>query len=541
MSTSSANRQIARAAGTVMFAILFGQLAGLVRGILVARAFGASPELDAFFAANRVSETLFLLVAGGALGSAFIPTFTGLLARGEKDSAWRLASSLANAVTLTLSLLAVILALFAPQVVRYALAPGLSANPDLFSLTISLLRIQLISAVLFGLGGLIVGILNAHQIFLIPALTPAMYQLGIIFGAIVLAPSMGIFGLAWGVVIGAVLYLIIQIPSLYKLPQPSPSPTGRGVSDEARYRFTSGLRDPLVRQVLLLMIPRLFGVAVVQLNFWVNTNLASRMEEGSVTSLYYGFSLMLMAQAAIAQSIAIAAMPTFSAQHALGKIDEMRASLAASLRGVIFLALPATIGLILLREPLISFLYQRGEFNDHDVQLVAWALLWYAAGLLGHSVMEVLTRAFYAQQDTKTPVIIGTIAMGLNVIFSLVFSKSFAQIGWIPLGGLALANSLATALEAATLFIFMRRRLNGIEDNHIARGFAACALASLGMAISLLFWIQASASLMGWVVSLGGVAFGGIIYAIAMILLKVPEVQSVIQFVNKRIKQFYGT
>ena len=192
-----------------MFAILFGQLAGLARGILVADTFGASPELDAFFAANRVSETLFLLVAGGALGSAFIPTFTGLLAKEDTDSAWRLASALANTVTLTLSLLAALIALFAPQVVRFALAPGLSTDPQLFSLTVSLLRIQLISAVLFGLGGLIVGILNAHQIFLIPALTPAMYQLGIIFGAIFLAHSMGIYGLDWGVVIGAVLYLVV--------------------------------------------------------------------------------------------------------------------------------------------------------------------------------------------------------------------------------------------------------------------------------------------------------------------------------------------
>src|SRR5688572_19384222 len=209
---NNANRQIARAAGTVMFAILFGQVAGLARGILVARAFGASSELDAFFAANRVSETLFLLIAGGALGSAFIPTFAGLLAKKETDTAWRLASSIANAVTLAMSMLAALIAIFAPQVVRYALAPGLSTDPHLFSLTISLLRIQLISAVLFGLGGLIVGILNAHRVFLVPALTPALYQLGIIFGAVVLAPKIGIHGLAWGVVIGALLYLLVQLP-----------------------------------------------------------------------------------------------------------------------------------------------------------------------------------------------------------------------------------------------------------------------------------------------------------------------------------------
>jgi putative peptidoglycan lipid II flippase len=505
-----------------MFALLLGQVAGLTRSILVAGLFGASPELDAFSAANRVSETLFLLVAGGALGSAFIPTFTGLLARAEKDSAWRLASALANAVFLTLSLLAILFAVFAPQVVRYALAPGFSDKPELFALTVSLLRIQLISAVLFGLGGLIVGILNAHQVFLIPALTPALYQLGIIFGAVVLTPRMGIYGLAWGVVLGALAYLVVQIPTL--------------IRQRGRYSPTFGLENPDVRKVIFLMGPRLLGVAVVQLNFWVNTNLASEMQEGSVASITYGFSLMIMAQAAIAQSVAIAAMPTFSAQHALGKIDEMRNSLAASLRGVILLALPASVGLILLREPLISLLYQRREFDEQDVQLVAWALLWYAAGLVGHSVMEVLTRAFYAQQDTKTPVMIGTIAMGLNVVFSIAFARWFGQIGWMPHGGLALANSLATALEATALFIFMRRRLNGIEGNHIARGFIVGALAALGMGIGLWFWIQATGSLARWIVTLGGVAVGGIIYVFAVTALRVPEIQSAIQFVARRLK-----
>ena len=526
--TNNANRQIARAAVTVMFAILFGQVAGLARGILVARAFGASPQLDAFFAANRVSETLFLLIAGGALGSAFLPTFSGLLARAENDSAWRLASALANAVTLALTLLAILLAVFAPHVVRYALASGFSEKPELFALTVSLLRIQLISAVLFGLGGLIGSILNAHQEFLIPALTPAMYQLGIIFGTLVLAPSMGIYGLAWGVVIGAALYLVLQVPALIKLTYNLKSLTAD--------RWSLGFNNSDVRKVFLLMGPRLLGVAVVQLNFWVNTNLASKMDEGSVTSLTYGFSLMIMAQAAIAQSIAIAALPTLSAQHALGKTDEMRATLAASLRGILMMALPASIGLILLREPLISFLYQRGEFDARDVQLTAWALLWYAAGLVGHSIMEILTRAFYAQQDTKTPVIIGTIAMGLNVVFSFVFSMLFTQIGWLPLGGLALANSLATALEATALFIFMRKRLNGIEGRSIADGAWRVTVSALGMVIALLFWIQATGNLMRWVVALGGVTLGGIIYGVALTALKVPEVQSVIQFVRRKVK-----
>lgn len=525
MTESNANKQIARATGTVMIAIFLGQVTGLLRGVIVARTFGASPELDAFFAANRVSETLFLLVAGGALGSAFIPTFTGLLARDEKNSAWRLASAIANAVTLTLSLLALLVAFFAPQVVRYALAPGLSEDPQLFTLTIALLRIQLISAVLFGLGGLFVGILNAHQIFLVPALTPALYQLGIIFGALVLTPSIGIYGLAWGVVIGSVLYLLVQIPALTKLPHFS----------FLASHFSLGLQDSNVRQVITLMGPRLLGVAIVQLNFWVNTWLASQMVSGSVTGLYYGFSLMLMAQAVIAQSAAIAVMPTFSAQHALGQQNELRSSLAATLRSVTLLALPASVGLILLRKPLISLLYQRGEFDSRAVEIVAWALLWYAAGMIGHSIMEILTRAFYAQHDTKTPVLIGTIAMGLNIVFSLAFIRVFESIGWMPHGGLALANSLATALEAIALFIVMKKRLNGIEGGYIAKGIGASALAALGMSAAIWAWIGMAENLSAWIVAPVGVILGGGVYGALVWILRVPEIRMIGELVSRRL------
>ena len=515
----SANRQIARAAGTVMFAIVLGQITGLIRGILVARAFPA-PELDAFFAANRVSETLFMLLAAGALGSAFIPTFTGFLAKDDKDSAWKLASSIANLLMLTLSIIAVLAAFFAPQIVRYALAPGLASDPVLFPLTVNLLRIQLVSAVLFGVGGLIVGILNTHRVFLIPALTPSMYQLGMIFGVLVLSPTMGIYGLAWGVVIGAGLYMLLQIPSLLK--------------QKGTYSPSLGLDNASVREVFRLMGPRVLGVGVVQLNFWVNTWLASQMAPGSVTGLAIGFSLMLMAQAAIAQSVAIAAMPTFSAQFALGKLDEMRNSLASSIRGVIFLALPASIGLILLREPIVTMLYQRGQFDARMTELVAWALLWYAGGMIGHSIMEVLTRAFYARHDTKTPVIVGAIAMGLNVVFSIAFSNLFEKIGWMPHGGLALANSLATALEVTTLFIIMRKRLKGINDFYILRGGLLSIAGTLGMSAAVLFCLRIFAGQPAWLLTISGIMAGCLVYVLTMVILRVPELNVLFSTIRRR-------
>jgi putative peptidoglycan lipid II flippase len=533
---SAANRQIARAAGTVMLAFVFGQLAGLARNILVARTFGASAELDAFFAANRVSETLFNLIAGGALGSAFIPTFTALLAKDDRRGAWKLASAVANLVVLILSALAALAAVFAPQIVRYLLAPGLSTDPAQFALTVSLLRIQLVSAVLFGVSGLVMGILNSHQVFLVPALTPSMYQFGMIFGVLALAPRYGIHGLAYGVVLGAAAHLLLQVPSLLRLPapHPHPSPIGRGVRGEGKYTPTLGLKDAAVGEVLRLMGPRLLGVAVVQVNFWVNTWLASSMAEGSISAISYGFPLMLMAQAVIAQSIATAAMPTFSAQFALGKLDEIRLSLAATLRGVLLLSLPAAAGLILLRAPVISLLY---DFNARDAQLVAWALLWYAAGLVGHSALEILARTFYAMHDTKTPVLVGAAAMGLNVVFSFAFSAWFARLGWLPLGGLALANSLATALEAVTLFLLMRKRLDGIHGVQVAKGLAAAALGTGGLCAALVLWMQAERSAPAALTALGGIAIGAAVYALILFLLRIPEVKSLMGFVSRRINK----
>jgi putative peptidoglycan lipid II flippase len=517
---SSANRQIARAAGTVMLAFVFGQLAGLARNILVARTFGASAELDAFFAANRVSETLFNLIAGGALGSAFIPTFTTFLAKDDRRGAWKLASAVANLVVLILSALAALAAVFAPQIVRYLLAPGFSTDPAQFALTVSLLRIQLVSAVLFGVSGLVMGILNSHQVFLVPALTPSMYQFGMIFGVLALAPRYGIHGLAYGVVLGAAAHLLLQVPALLKR--------------KGTYTPTLGRGDRAVGEVLRLMGPRLLGVAVVQVNFWVNTWLASSMMEGSISAISYGFPLMLMAQAVIAQSIATAAMPTFSAQYALGKLDEIRASLAATLRGVLLLSLPAAAGLMLLRVPVITLLY---DFNARDAQLVAWALLWYAAGLVGHSVLEILARTFYAMHDTKTPVLVGAAAMGLNVVFSFAFSAWFARIGWLPLGGLALANSLATALEAVTLFLLMRKRLDGIHGVQVAKGLAAAALGTGGLCAALVLWMQAARSAPAALTALGGIAIGVAVYALILFLLRIPEVKSLLSFVSRRLNK----
>jgi putative peptidoglycan lipid II flippase len=213
----------------------------------------------------------------------------------------------------------------------------------------------------------------------------------------------------------------------------------------------------------------------------------------------------------------------------------MRASLADSLRGVLLLSIPASLGLILLRQPLIVLLYQRGAFDERSTELVAWALLWYAAGLVGHCLVEVLARAFYALHDTRTPVLVGSAAMVLNVIFSVLFSALFTRSGWLPHGGLALANSLATALEAAGLIFYMRRRLNGVHGAHILRGSLQAAAGTLLMSLAVWLWVEQIQETQAWVVALGGAAVGGSVYLLVLWALRVREVSLLARAVSRRL------
>jgi putative peptidoglycan lipid II flippase len=407
---------------------------------------------------------------------------------------------------------------FASQVVRFILAPFFP--PDLQVLTTSLLRVLLISPAIFGVSGLLMGILNAHQHFLLPAIAPSLHWIGWILGIYLFVPRWGIFGLAWGAVLGAVMHLGIQVPGLIKL---------RG-----QYFPTLGLRIAEVREVGRLMAPRLVGVAAVQLNFVVNTIIASGQPEGSVTAIDNAWRIMLMPQVVIAQAVAIAALPTFSAQAARGKLDEMRSSLASTLRGVLLLSIPASVGLMLLREPIIAIIFERGAFDAHSTELVSWALLWFAAGLVGHSVVEIVSRSFYALHDTKTPVIIGVGAMTLNVFLSLGFSALFRHIGWAPHGGLALSNSLATTLEMILLLVLMSRRLNGLEGKRILKGAMYATVSTAVMALSILAW-QLWMTDRGILLSGGGaVLIGTAIYGLTILSLRVPEVKSILNALRRR-------
>ena len=517
-----ARAQIARAAALVLFAFIISNIIGLGQQLVMSQFFGTSEALDSYNAANRLTELLFNLVAGGALGSAFIPMFTGMLTRKDLKGAWKLASGVINVVTIALVVVALLFWVFAPWVVQnviYILAPG--TNIGQLDLTVRLLRIMLPTVVIFGISGLFMGILNAHQHFLIPALAPSLYSLGIISGAVLWHKTLGVQSLAYGTLIGAMLHLLVQVPSLFKL-------------KNRDYTLHEGLRNPFVRKVVTLMLPRLVGAGVVQLNFVVNTMIALGLEPGSTAALSFAFILFMMPQRMIAQSAGIASLPTLSAQAELKQFDAMRTTLSSILRGILLLAIPATLGMILIRYPLVRVLLERGEFNARSTAMVAWGLMWYSAGLVGHCLVEVLSRAFYALHDTRTPVGVGIGAMGLNIGLSFLLSGWFRSIGQFGLGGLALANSVATAIESVILILILRKRLGGLSGRSILDGAwkAMIGTVFMGAVIVALTAVFAGRSLM---TLLSGVLAGVLVYGLGMYLFKVPEFRQVLGALKRKL------
>jgi putative peptidoglycan lipid II flippase len=517
--------QIARAAGLVMALFLISRALGLLREMVISHQFGTGGQLDAYLAAFRLPDILFQIVAGGALASAFIPTFSAYWAQGREKGAWRLASAIINLVLILTTALGILAALLAPWLVRIVIAPGF--DPERQALTADLMRLLMVTPVIFGISGIVMGILNARQHFLLPAMAPIFYNLGIMTGAIFLAPSMGVLGLAVGVVAGALGHLLIQMPGL--------------IRHGFRYTATLGLQNPGVHEVGRLMLPRMLGLAAVQINFLVNTILASSLVAGSLAAINYAWLLMLLPQGVFAQAVATAAFPTFSTQAAKGQRAELRSTLAATLRAILYLALPAAVGMIVLRELLVQLIFQRGAFTETSTQMVAWALAFFALGLPAHSVVEIVVRAFYAMHDTRTPVAVGIGAMVLNVILSLAFIRIFEAVGWMALGGLALSNSVAIIVEMAVLLVIIRRRLGGLEDRRMASSLVRFGLASVAMGgvAAALAWLLQDSSI--WLAGGLAIVVGFVEYVAASVGLGAPEPRAMWNTVAARGQSVIGT
>lgn len=459
----SPGRVVLTASLILTAAALVSRLLGWVRLVVIGSQFGATRELDAYFAAFRIPDAIFQLVVAGALSAALIPVFSSYRARGQEVEAWKLASSVINLVLIALAALSLVMVIFAPLFVPIV-APGFDAPTT--ELTVRMTRIMLLSPVLIGMGAVVSGILNSYQQFTVPALAPLLYNLAIIGAAVFLAPFMGVEGLAVGVAIGSLGHLAVQLPNLARVGQ--------------RYDLTIGLSHPGVRRVAWLMGPRTLGLAAGQINFLVSTVLASGLPEGSLTAYNYAFQLSQIPVGVIGVSIAVALFPTLSADAALGRVGEIRRQVAGAVRVLVFIAAPLTAIMIVLREPLTSVFYQYGLFSQSATDRTASALLFFAIGLAGHIVVHVLTRAFYAMQDTRTPVAWAIVAVAVNVpLMGLL-------VGPMGVEGLALALSVSSLLEVVGLLWFLRRRIDSVDEAAIARAVGRAAVAALAAALLML-------------------------------------------------------
>ena len=510
--------QIARAATLVMALFVLSRLLGLGRQIIISALFGTSGDLDAYLAANRITETVFLIVAGGALGSAFIPTFADHLAGEDHAGAWELASAVINLAMIVMTGVVCLITLFAPLLVRTVIAPGFDAPRQL--LTVRLLRLMLVTPVIFSVSGVVMSALNAYQHFLLPALAPSIYNLSIIVGAVTLGPRYGVLGMAIGVVAGSFLHLLIQIPQLVRF--------------GGRYAPILGLSNPSVREVGRLMAPRVLGTAVAQVNLIINNSLATRMGEGAVSAINFAWMLMLLPQGVFAQAIGTAAFPTFARQAAQGQKEELKRALSSTLRGIIFLSIPATVGMIAVGKPLVRLLFERGAFGAGSTDAVAWALAFFAIGLVGHAGLEIVARAFYALHDTFTPVWVGGLTMVLNVLLSLALPNLFASANLQAFGGLALANSIATVLEFVALLILIQRRMGGPWRGGMRKTVVTSSLGAVAMGVGLLTWQAALPHAGALVRGGGGIVLGIGIYFLATLLLRSEELMAVRRLIRRR-------
>jgi putative peptidoglycan lipid II flippase len=519
--SGSGNTGLALSSLIVMGGFVVSKAIGIVRQSAITRTFGAGEQLDAYYAAFKLPDLLLTLIAGGAVATTFIPLFTEHLAAGNQGRAWRLASVVLNVLLMAMSIVALFAALLAPWLVRTLIAPGFS--PSLQALTAELLRIVLLSSLLFTASSLVMSVLQAHQRFLLPALADFFYDVGIIFGALWLAPRVGIHGLAWGVVIGAGLHLLIQIPGLIRC--------------RARYLPTLRTGDRSLGHLLRLMGPRILILAMFQSVMLFTTSLASRLEKGSVTAINVGWIVMQMPEVIFGMAIAIAAFPTLSRLAALGERASLGETASGVLRAILLTILPSTVALLMLGRAYIVLLFAGGAFDARAVEMVYRATAAFTVGLLGHSILELAARLFYAHKNTLTPFWVALGATAVNVALCLALVR--------PLGhsGLALANSIAVSLQSGILLWLGWRSLVQAPWRPLfgLAGRAAIAAAgmaaSIGAVLALLPRLVSPSSTGGnaLLTAFVGSLIGGATYLFLIVLLSPTEVRALVKLARSRL------
>ncbi|MGC8782849.1 MAG: murein biosynthesis integral membrane protein MurJ [Armatimonadota bacterium] len=513
--------KVARAAAVMMAAIFISRVLGQLRDTAIAAWFGQNAYTDVYRAAFSIPDLLFFLIAGGALSSSFVPVFTEYLTRGQEEEAWKVFSIVATFMTLVVTGFVLIGEVFARQLVPL-IAPGF--QPWQLDMTATLTRIVLPAQICFFLGGLMMATLYVRGHFLVPALGPIIYNLGIIAGGWLLGGHLGVAGLSWGALAGAIAgNLLLQMAFLRRV----------GV----RYRFSLHLKHPGVVRVGKLVLPVILGLSLPQVFVLINRAFASLLPPGAVSALDNANKQMQAPLGIFAQAISIAVFPTLSAQAARGDMEAFRRTLLQGLRALWFLTVPISVLMMVLSSDIVSILLQYKKFTPYDTRVTAEALVFYCIGLFAFSSQAILNRAFYAVQDTVTPVVIGTLT-------TLVF----VPLNWwlmAPLAhkGLALAGSIAAILHVLWMLHALHRKVR-IPVGQLWLPFTRLVLASVvggvvgyGVRVLLVAWLH------GWglhpkLVSLLAIvlvtATGGGVYLLIAKLLRAEEMGDALRALRRR-------
>lgn len=485
------------ARSTLIIAAFFGldKVLAFARQLIVNNQFGLSYELDVFNAANNIPDLLSALISGGALGVALIPVLSEYLEKSGRQGAWDLFVRILNLAFMVTAALSVVIAMLAPWIIETIIAPGFPAEQK--ALAVELMRLDLIAIIIFSISGLAMAGLQANKHFLLPALAPGLYNIGQIFGALILAPSssyniggfdlphfnMGIHGLVWGVILGAALHLAIQVPGL--------------LAYGFRWQPVLGLRTEGVRKVLVLMAPRVLTMFFIHIYFVARDNLASGLAEGSITALNLGWFIMQVPETLIGSALAIALLPSVAQLFTRGDKPGFTAAVNGAVRTILALTIPAALLLGMGLRPLLERAFP--VYSASEVDLIVWITQLYLAGLTGHALLEIGSRSFYAQQEARTPMWAAGINSALFVALAIAMTRSMGA------GGIALAGTVAFTLEAIVLLWLLARRYPGLGDTRST--LLRTAAGSL-LGAAALYAVMQWAPLPGFVAALAGMVLG---------------------------------
>lgn len=497
--TTSRTAHVARSALLVGAFFTADKLLAVVRDMLIGRAFGVAPELDAYYAAFELPDGLFTVVAGAALVTSLMPVLTARLEDKARDDVWHLVSAVLNWVLLIVAGVSVVAAIAAPQVIA-AVAPGFDAYRA--DLAARLMRLVLLQTLIASASSIATSSLQAHQHFLLPAAAPLAYTIGRIVGALMLAPHFGIFGLAYGGLAGTVGHFLIQVPGLLRY----------------RARWTPTLHDPDLRAVLKLMLPRMAGLGATYLTFVLPTFLGSRLSSGAISAYEYAWRLMQFPETILGTALGITVFPTLAAYANAGEKEALKQTTGWALRLILALGLPAAAVMALLGRALIALMFQRGAFDAAATERVFVALEYLTLALVAHALLEVVARFFFAQRDMVTPLLAAVTGLLVNFFVSRAWLLSLEQ------GALALGNGLGALAQVLLLYAVAWRRDTAPALRTLGRTSLRAALATALMSGTVLAARTALFPNDGLLSTAGLLGVAGASYLLAAWALRMEEI-----------------